>query len=309
MELLTKASKEARQMYQSVVDQNMSMTDDIRKITKRVAESDDLDMYLCMGPHIQQILNWTKVVSGKEFLTAFKHAVGELEGKFDGEKWFAVTNHDGILPQYAFEGMEKHGLKVHDPEDRTQCNKKSGFFFLLLALSLSEKLRSSLAGIVCTPTQFEMDCSGINTKVVMFDDMSYTGMQASATLRQFRGADVYFVCPYIGSGAWEELIGNKINVMYTEKVKTYGEMISNNGERGAMMDTCSYKMDAYPVWFYHKIADNVSSFPEVYKYVVEKDILPPYKDENLFPTYAKLVKKLSKSFVFDCNNVPDETSL
>lgn len=300
MELVTKASEEARQMYQSVVKGKMSTTDDISKITKRVADSDDLEMFLCMGPHIQQILRWTSVVSGSEFLSAFKHTVTELEGKFAGEKWFAVTNHDGILPENAFDGMEEHGLKLHDPDDRTQCNKKSGFFFLLLALSLSESLTSTLAGIVCTPTQFQMDCSGIDTKIVMFDDMSYTGMQASATLKQFREGDVHFACPFIGSGAWEELTANKINVVYAEKIKTYGEMISDNQS----MDKCSYKLDAYPIWFHHKIADNISSFPEIYKYIVDDEIRPPYKDGKLFPKYAKLVDKLSKSFVFDCNTVP-----
>lgn len=299
MDRLKRASGEARQMYESLVEEAIPITTDIAEITRRVARSRDLDMFLCMGPHVKQILKRTRFVSASEFLLAFKRTVESLEESLGGSRWFAVTNHDGMLPENAFEGMEEHGLKVHDPRDKTQCNKKSGFFFLLLALSFSERLTNTLAGIICAPTQFEMDCSHVRSKVVMFDDMSYTGMQASTTLGQFHGADVYFASPFIGSAAWLELVQKRINVVYDQKVPMYAEM----DVRESMSSRCLYKMNAYPTWFQHKIADNISSFPEIYKYTIEREIRPPYKNEALFPEYANLVESLSKNFVFDCNNV------
>ena len=286
-------------MYESLVEEYIPMTTDVQEITRRVTGTPDLNMFLCMGPHLKKILERTRFVSASEFLEAFKDTVERLEESLVDSRWFAVTNHDGILPSNAFEGMEEHGLKIHDPDDMTQCNKKSGFFFLLLALSFSERLTNTLAGIVCAPTQFRMDCSHLRSKVVMFDDMSYTGMQASATLSQFHGADVYFACPFIGSSAWTELVEHEVNVIYNERIPTYAEMDVGDG----MPSMCSYKMNAYPILFQHKIADNISSFPEIYKYTIDRKISPPYKDETLFPKYAEFVEKLSKKFVFACNKM------
>lgn len=48
------------------------------------------------------------------------------------------------------------------------------------------------------------------------------------------------------------------------------------------------------------MADNISSFPEIYKYSVEKEIVPPYKDVEAYPNYS-LVGVLSRDLVFECD--------
>ncbi|CAM9698072.1 unnamed protein product [Ectocarpus sp. 6 AP-2014] len=68
----------------------------------------------------------------------------------DGEKWYAVTNHSRFYPRGGYPGMEKDGHKFYEPGDTSQCNTKSGVFFLLLALHFGDKLLTSLEGIVCT---------------------------------------------------------------------------------------------------------------------------------------------------------------
>lgn len=97
----------------------------------------------------------------------------ELEERLGGEEWYAVTNHGRIPVGRGYEGMEKDGHMYYEDGDSAQCN-------------------------VCTPTQFSMDCTGIDKKLVMFDDMSYTGIQAAHTLGQFKQGSVIFVCPYKG---------------------------------------------------------------------------------------------------------------
>lgn len=300
MELLRSAAEEARSLYESVANSDISIEGDLATITKRVADTEDLDMFLCMGPHIKDILRYTDVVSGIDFLRNFRRCVHKLEDRLGEEEWYAVTNH-GAIPARRWETwMEEDGHKLYRAGDPTQCKDKSGMFFLLLALSYSDKLMASLRGIVCTPTQFSMDCSHVDKKLVMFDDMSYTGLQAGHTLGQFREGNVIFVCPYIGTAATVEL--RKVDVISERTIRTLRERLYSTDE-GRMGSKCSYKLDAYPIWFHHKMADNISSFPEIYQSSIDKKIVPPYKNTSEFPNYSELVMKLSREFVFECNRL------
>lgn len=299
MELLRSAAEEARSMYQSVVNSYVPVERNLATITKRVADTEDLDMFLCMGPHVKGILRYTEVVDGVDFLRNFRLCVRKLEDRLGEEEWYAVTNHGGIPPGRWETWMEEDGHKLYKAGDTTQCKDKSGMFFLLLALSYSDKLMASLKGIVCTPTQFSMDCSDVDKKLVMFDDMSYTGLQAGYTLGQFRQGNVFFVCPYIGTAATAEL--QNVQVISERTIRTLRERFYSTDE-GRMGSNCSYKLDAYPIWFYHKMADNISSFPEIYQYCIDKKIVPPYKNTSEFPNYSELVMKLSREFVFECKS-------
>ena len=58
-----------------------------------------------------------------------------------------------------------------------------------------------------------------------------------------------------------------------------------------------YKYDAYPIAFSHKIADNISSFPEVYEKIVKKKVSPPYKKSGKFSYYSYLINDVVKSYV------------
>lgn len=89
MELLRSAAGEARSMYQTVVNSNIPVTENIATITKRVADTKDLEMFLCMGPHIKSILNYTEVVTGFEFLRNFRLCVQKLEDRLGDEEWYA----------------------------------------------------------------------------------------------------------------------------------------------------------------------------------------------------------------------------
>lgn len=59
MDLLENAAGEARLMYSTVTKRNIPPMADLATITKRVADTRDLEMFLSMGPHIQNILSKT----------------------------------------------------------------------------------------------------------------------------------------------------------------------------------------------------------------------------------------------------------
>lgn len=297
MDLIRKASNEAFEMYSKVP--YLRKNKNLSEITKRVSETRDLRIFLCLGPHIEEILLRTQSISADTFLYNFKICVERMERALeDGEKWYAVTNHSRIAAGGGYPGMEKDGHRFYEPGDTSQCNTKSGMFFLLLALHFSNKLLTSLAGIVCTPEQFSMDCTNVDKKIVMFDDMSYTGVQASSTMRKFREGNLFFVCPYMGTGALEQFKGKGVELIYKVVVPKYKDM--GLYTTVGMSRECRHKMEAYAIWFHHKIADNISSFPEIYKYSLEDEVVPPYKDSEKYPEYTRLTKELSDMFVFEC---------
>lgn len=126
--------------------------------------------------------------------------------------------------------MEKDGHKFYEAGDKTQCNEKSGIFFLLLALSYSNKLMSSLAGIVCTPTQFSMDCTGIDKKLVMFDDMSRAVQEGKRCVH----------VPVRRYAVVERFEKAQVHLIHQRVVKTYGERLSK-------FETLKGLDDAYPI--------------------------------------------------------------
>jgi len=304
MEFLENAANEAQAMYNSIGEKMLFQTRDLVSITKNVVETKDFPAFLMMGSHIPNILRLTEVVSECDFQREFRKCVDRISYQLDGEKWYAITNHDRLPACQAYVGMHDDGLQVYEKGETSACNKKSGMFFLLLALSYNRRLRESLVGIVCAPNQFSMDCTGIRKKLVMFDDMSYTGFQASGTINQFHRADLSFVCPFIGTSAIEKLETTGANLVYSRVIKTYGEQMDARTRQLGLPHKVIYKMDAYPIWFHHKIADNISSFPEIYKHAVNQTVLPPYKNAEEYPNYLHLVDLVSRNFVFECN---DET--
>lgn len=300
-ELLRLACQEAQTMYGELKKEHFFLSSDIREITRKVVETDDFEMFLCMGPLVKTILRKTRLVDAYDFTSALRASVRKLERDLGTDGWYAITNHDA-MSQERIDGLGGGDYTVYDPDDNNLCNKKSGMFFLLLALSMSEQLSSSLLGILCTPTQFSMDCSGVGANVVMFDDMSYTGMQANLTLRRFRSATVYFVSPYIGTDALKLFEDSSIKILYEKEVRTLCQGLESY--KGTLSsDECKYKLDAYPIIFYHKIADNISSFPEIYKYAIQGEIKPPYKNASRYPMYFRMLERLSQTFVFNCNGV------
>ena len=59
MDLLQNAAGEARSMYNTVTRHYIPPMADLATITKRVADTRDLETFLSMGPHIQNILSKT----------------------------------------------------------------------------------------------------------------------------------------------------------------------------------------------------------------------------------------------------------
>lgn len=60
-DLLEKAAREARSMYKAITDRYIPPMADIATTPKRVAQTRDLETFLCLGPHIQSILRKTVV--------------------------------------------------------------------------------------------------------------------------------------------------------------------------------------------------------------------------------------------------------
>lgn len=103
---------------------------DVATVTKRVADTRDLEMFSCMGPHIQ-----STVTIFSAFPTLYQRARGTAG-------WRGVIRrdkHSRIPAGGGYEGMEDDGHKCCEAGDSAQCNEKSGIFFLLLALSYCDK--------------------------------------------------------------------------------------------------------------------------------------------------------------------------
>ena len=236
----------------------------------------------------------TRTVSVREFLEKFGNSVGEFQQKVlkNSPGWFAVINHDMIKAEdYDESWMPGAKLVKYDETSMSQCAMKSGLYFFLLAAALHPSILDNLVGILCLPTQFKVPAKFSIYDYCVIDDMSYTGMQVVNTMQSISSDRKHLVCAFLGQGGSDVLKEAEINVFCQETIPKF-EMYEPSRKL-----TLDYKYDAYPIAFSHKIADNISSFPEVYEKIVESKVTPPYKDAGQYSYYTYLVNDVVKSYV------------
>lgn len=61
----------------------------------------------------------------------------------------------------------------------------------------------------------------------------------------------------------KELQDINVTVLYEEEILTYGERTTPaKRELGVVERHCGYKMDAYPIWFHHKLPTISRPYPK-----------------------------------------------
>lgn len=281
MNLFQAASQEALRMYVDLQDIHL----DWSKLGDFSTQPNEF---------LKILKNNTKIVSVREFLEKFSKSVEDFERNVltNSPGWFAVINHDMIQEQdYDETWMPKQRILKYDAKDKSQCAMKSGLFFFLLAVRLRPSILNKLKGILCLPTQFQIPVELSEFDYCAMDDMSYTGLQVVNTMQSISSGKKHLVCAFIGQGASTMLHESKINVFTQQIIPTF-----ETYEPSRKM-TKDYKYDAYPIVFSHKIADNISSFPEVYERIAMSRVMPPYKTQGKFSYYTYLINDVVKSYV------------
>lgn len=283
-ELLKSSGKHSMQLYKNI--ENIHI--DWSNIYMKGISSDFLN-----NRFLQQLRMYTIEVSVDTFLYSFKLAVDRFyEHVKQTDGFFTLINHDMIKEEdYDESWMPLENLVKYDKSLVSECTTKSGLFFFFLAIDLEPRLIDKLKGILCLPTQFSIPTEYSEYDYVVFDDMSYTGMQVKNTMQSVSSDKKHIVSAYIGSGAKEIFEQENINVFTNEIIKKFGE----NDVSRYMLDD-NYKYESYPIVFSHKIADNISSFPEVYEKLARK-IIPPYKKTGDHSYYTYLVNDVVKNLL------------
>ena len=258
-------------LFEAAAQKALSMYEDLNDIVLDWSKLDDFS-----DINFLTILRRnTRTVPVKEFLAKFGKSVEQFQKKVltNSPGWFAVINHDMITAE-----EELHAMK-------------SGLYFFLLAAALQPSILANLVGILCLPPHFEVPAKFSDFDFCVFDDMTYTGMQVLDTMQAISSDRKHLVCAFLGQGGSDVLEQAGIEVICQETIPKF-EMYEPSRKL-----TVDYKYDAYPIAFSHKIADKLSSFPEVYEKIVGSKITPPYRDVGKYSYYTYLVNDVVKSYV------------
>jgi hypothetical protein len=165
-----------------------------------------------------------------------------------------------------------------------------------------------------------------NYNILMCDDCIYSGTQMQGNISVLRDifsiftsiaplCKLYILCGYITNVAYEKIInvfrGKIIIFQKTTRVKNLNEILTKDEMKVAkqtnLIHTDPKKVDMSPIYFEHKLADNLSSLPIFYR--VNKLIYNNLNNETVTLFYGSLINSCIDIIGFDNMNNYGETGL